>query len=195
MQTLKRHQREEAILLSLKKLDYLNRSQLQILHNLGSDRNASRVLKGMDDYLSYFREGENVYYLNKVGREAVDCDKVRKRTLQTQHYIMRNYLYIAHGCPSSWQNEMSLEVKGVVKVIADALFVKDRRYYIIEVDHTQKMLENKSKVERYRKLIEAGVFERKPVFRWITTTEYRRKKLTKLCEGFDAMVFTINEFQ
>ena len=39
-----REQREENILLSLKTLDYLTRSQLQVLHDLGSVRNASRVL-------------------------------------------------------------------------------------------------------------------------------------------------------
>lgn len=191
---MERQQREENILLSLKKLDYLNRSQIQTMHNLGSDRNAQRVLQNLGEYLSSFKDGENIYYLNKEGRERVNSKKILKKTTQARHYIMRNSIYIAYGCPSSWRNEIKLEVPKHVKVIADALFQKDKRYHIVEVDHTQKMSKNKSKVERYRKLIDLGVFQIQPKFIWITTTELRRKQLTSLCEGLDAQIFTVKDF-
>jgi hypothetical protein len=178
----------------LKKLDYLTRSQLQVLHNLGSVRNTNHILKGMSEYLSFFRDGEKVYYLNKAGRERVNCKKVRKKTLQARHYIMRNHIYIAFGQPSTWKNEVKLEVPKVVKVIADALFIKDKRYHIVEVDHTQKMSKNRTKIEKYRKLVDLGVFEKPPYFIWITTTDYKRKQITKLCEGLDHHVFTIKDF-
>ncbi|WP_306453842.1 replication-relaxation family protein [Bacillus sp. 7884-1] len=189
-----RQQREERILLSLKKLDYLSRSQLQTLHGLGSARNASRVLKNMEQYISSFRDSENIYYLNKEGRERVNCQKVFKKTMQARHVLMRNDLYIACGQPATWKNEMKLEVKGRVSVIADALFIRERRYHIVEVDHTQKMGKNRTKVERYRKLIDLGVFEKQPLFLWVTMTEYRRKQLLSLCEGLDVKVFTIRDF-
>jgi hypothetical protein len=191
---VKKQQRQEAILLSLKKLHYLSRSQLQTLHNLKSDRNASKVLKELSDYVSSFRDGENIYYLNKEGRERVNSDKVLKKTTQARHYIMRNSLFIAYGCPSTWKNETKLEVPGQVKVIADALFIRDKRYHIIEVDHTQKMIKNKAKIERYKKLISLGVFDIEPQFIWITTTELRRKQLLKLSEGLTVRVFTVKDF-
>jgi hypothetical protein len=189
-----KEQREENILLSLKKLDYLSRSQIQILHRLGTVRNTNRVLKDMNEWLSSFRDGETIYYLNKEGRERVNSNKIRKKTIQARHYIMRNDIYIAFGCPSSWKNEVKLEVKGHVKVIADALFHKDNRYYIVEVDHQQKMSKNRNKIERYRKLIDLDVFKKPPFFIWVTTTEYRRKQLQKMCEGLDFRVFTVNDF-
>ena len=148
----------------------------------------------MSDYLGSFKDGEYIYYLNKDGRERVNSTKVFKKTAQARHYLMRNSLYIAFGCPSTWKNEMKLEVPKKVKVIADALFIKDKQYNIVEVDHTQKMIKNKAKVERYRKLIELGVFEKNPKFIWITTTELRRKQLLELCEGLDVQVFTAKEF-
>lgn len=164
------------------------------MHNLGSTRNAQRVLQEMAPYLSNFRDGENIYYLNKEGRERVGSTKVLKKTTQARHYIMRNSIYIAYGSPSTWKNEMKLEVPKKVKVIADALFQKDKRYHILEVDHTQKMTKNKGKIERYKKLMELGVFEKPPVFIWITTTEYRRKQLIKLLEGLEYQIFTANDF-
>ena len=76
---VKKVQREENILLSLKKLSYLSRSQIQVLHDLGSARNASRILQHMNNYVSSFRDGENIYYLNKDGRERVNSKKVLKK--------------------------------------------------------------------------------------------------------------------
>jgi hypothetical protein len=148
----------------------------------------------MDPYLSSFRDGQNIYYLSKEGRELVGCKKVRKKTHQARHYIMRNSLYIAYGSPSSWKNEMKIGVKSKVTVICDALFTQENRYHIVEVDHTQKMSKNRSKIDRYKKLLELNVFQVKPKFIWITTTEYRRKQLLNLCEGLDVEVFTISEF-
>ncbi len=179
----------------MKKLNYLNRSQLQVLHNLGSDRNASRVLKNMSEYVSSFRDGENVYYLNKVGRERVNCRRVLKKTIQARHYIMRNYLYIAYGQPATWKNEIKLAVKGITSVICDALFVENNRYFIIEVDHTQKMSVNRRKIKKYQQLMTGGAFKIPPSFIWITTTEYRRKQLEKLHEGLDCRIFTVQDFQ
>jgi hypothetical protein len=149
----------------------------------------------MSEYISSFKDGENIYYLNQEGRERVNSKKILKKTTQARHYIMRNTLYIAHGCPSTWKNEMELEVKGKVRVLADAIFTLANQYHIVEVDHTQKMIKNRGKVERYRQLIKLGVFEKQPKFIWITTTELRRKQLLQLCEGLQVKVYTIKEFQ
>ncbi|MFY0758714.1 hypothetical protein AB1K32_07520 [Metabacillus dongyingensis] len=186
--------RETEILLSLSKLDYLNRSQLQILHNLGGERNAQKILKNMSDKISCFRDGESVYYLNSKGRSIVG-GKARQKTLQARHYIMRNYIYIAFDKPETWKTEQRLKVSKKVTVVADAVFYDEsNRIHIVESDHIQKMIKNEKKIEKYRKLIDLNVFETIPKFIWITTTEYRRDKLTALCKGLDTMIFTMAEF-
>jgi hypothetical protein len=184
----------------LKKLDYLTRGQIQVIHDLKSDRNAQRVLKQMEEYVSVFRDGEFVYYLNAKGRALVNCDKIRKHTGNIRHYIMRNYLYIAMGCPSTWKNEMRIKngktKKDTVTCVADALFKEGDRYVIVEVDNTQTMKQNKAKIERYRILKERIAFGMMaPRFVWITTTEHRRKELIVLNEGLNVQVFTIGDFK
>lgn len=163
------------------------------MHRLGGDRNANRILNEMSDYLNTVRLGEKVYYLNAEGRERVRATKVLKKTHQITHHLMRNSLFIAHGCPTTWKNEVKLTVKGEVSVVTDAVFNMAGTFHICEVDHTQKMSVNRVKVEKYRKLIDLGVFEKQPKFIWITTTEYRRKKLLALCEGLLVRVFLAND--
>lgn len=192
---LKRLQREEEILLSLKKLDYLSRSQIQTLHRLGQERNARRVMQELKDYVSSFKDGENVFYLNAKGRERVNCTKVRKRSDKARHAVMRNYLYIAYGCPATWKNEVKFTLQGIVSVTCDAYFMQDRRYHIIEVDNTQTMAENRKKINSYRKLIENNAFELQPQFIWLTKTPYRKKQLEKLMADFKCAVFTITDFE
>ena len=48
--------RQEEILLSLKKLDFLNRDQLSTIHRLGKVRNTNGILRDLSPYLSNFRE-------------------------------------------------------------------------------------------------------------------------------------------
>lgn len=177
--------------MSLAKLDYLSRSQLQQMHNLKGDRNATHFLRSMSDYLCSFRDGENVYYLSAAGRERIGCPKIRKRTMQADHFLLRNQVYIACGRPSSWKNEMKIHVPGMATVIADAVFKRDGVYYFIEIDIAQKMSENTRKIDRYRKLYDAKPF--KLIF--ATTTEYRRKKLMKMCQGMDTEIYTREELR
>ena len=168
---------------------------MQTLHRLGQARNASRVMKQLEDYVSTFLDGEMVYYLNAKGRERVNCTKVRKRNDRARHAVMRNYLYIAYGCPATWRNEMVLKVEDVVSVTCDAYFIRDNRYHIIEVDNTQPMAENRKKIEKYRKLLDLNVFPKPPLFIWLTKTEYRKKQLQALCKELDSVIFTITDFE
>lgn len=165
-----------------------------------SDRNTLRVLKQMEEYISVFRDGENIYYLNAKGRELVNCDKVRKRTGNVQHYLMRNYIYMAYGCPVTWKNEIRIRSgstkKDTVTCVADALFKQGSTYCIVEVDNTQKMKQNQSKIERYKILKERAAFGMlAPKFIWITTTEYRKKELLRMSEGLHVEVYVISDFK
>jgi hypothetical protein len=145
----------------------------------------------MEPYLCNFRDGEKIYYLNKEGRERVNCNIIRNKSVQVRHYLMRNELYIQSGQPSTWRNEIKFGIESVAMVVADAIFQRDGVHNVVEVDHLQKMSKNRAKIEKYRLLREVGPFN----LVWITTTEYRRKQLEKLCNGLDVKIFTIKDFK
>jgi hypothetical protein len=191
---LEKVKREEAILLSLKKCDYLTREQLQKLHNLGKARNAQRVLSSMSEYVSSFtNEIKKVYYLNKEGRERVQATKVRKKTAMINHYLMRNDYYIAAGRPSTWKNEVKVSIPGTkVSIIADSIFTMNKRDHFVEIDYKQAMSKNSSKVKRYRQL-----YDFNPSFKlvWITTTPYRKKRIQSLCEGLPVVVYVWDDIK
>ena len=151
----------------------------------------------MDRYLSSFHDGQKIYYLNKEGRERVNCDIVRKKTFNVNHYLMRNDVYIAYGCPKSWKNEQRIFYqKGKHRIVAvcDAKFEMNDSTYIVEVDNTQTMKKNETKIEKYRRLVERNVLGRNPKFIWVTTTNYRRNLLTELCEGLNVEVYLSTDF-
>lgn len=193
------NERHEQILLSLKKLDFLNRDQLRTIHRLGQVRNTNRILYELSPYLSSFREEySTIYYLNKEGRAYVDSDRIRKKTNAVHHIIMRNDFYIYSGFPHEWRNEMRLK-DHEYNVICDAWFKKEGRFHILEVDLNQKMKENKNKIMKYR-----GLFQNKsiqdylgyfPTLIWLTTTELKRKQLKALCEGLPFEVYTIDDIR
>lgn len=169
-----------------------------MLHDLKSDRNAQRILKEMERYLSSFYDGQNIYYLNKEGRDRVNSDIIRKKTHNVNHYIMRNDIYIGYGCPSDWRNEIRfISQKGNNKITAvcDATFEKNNKTYLVEIDNTQTMKKNRTKVEKYRRMTERNVFHGMPKLVWVTTTKYRQNNLSELCEGLDVDVFLNTDFK
>lgn len=148
----------------------------------------------MSEFVTSFRDTENVYYLSKNGRERVGSQVIRKKTLQARHHLMRNDVFINEGRPSSWKVEMKLEVKGKVTIIADAVFKRNDNFHLVEVDHAQKMSVNRSKIDKYRLLFSLGVLKQ-PKMIWITTTEYRRKQLSKLLQGMDHKIYTVDDLR
>lgn len=190
-------QREEQILLLLKRFDFLTRDQLNQYFQFGTVRNANYVLKKLSDYLMTIREGyQTIYYLNKEGREYVECNKVRKKSSQVQHIIMRNDFWFFCGCPGDWKNEVKIS-NGDVSVIADAVFTRNGFYHFLEVDRTQPMKENKAKIEHYKRLSESLVrnFNYYPTLIWLTTTNHRRTQLERLCNGLKVKVYTIDDIK
>lgn len=193
-------QREEAILSSLKKLDYLSRSQLQKLHDLGGDRNARRVLCNMSEFASSFRNenGESIFYLSKYGRERVGCEVVRQKTNQVNHFLMRADAFIYYK-PEDWKNEIKISVTDVVSIIPDAYFRHQMRRHFLEVDHLQHMSKNSEKIEKYKKLKSTDTFQEKlkyfPPLVWVTITATRKKQLLEWCEGLDTVVHIWDEIR
>lgn len=144
----------------------------------------------MSQYLGSFRHGkENVYYLNAKGRDLVSCEKVRKKTQNIEHFIMRNQLYLAVGRPITWENEIKVKIKDTV-LICDAKYQKDKRPVFVEVDNEQSMQQNRLKVNKYQEISKIN-----PNFYvlWVTKTDYRKKKLIEMCEGLSYQIYSMND--
>lgn len=150
----------------------------------------------MSEYVNSFRtDGQTIYYLTKEGRERVNCKKVAKKSTTAEHYIMRGDLYIACIRPSTWKNEVEINVPGLAKVTCDAKFTSRGKLYIVEIDHTRKMKDNVKKMETYRKMVEVNAFGVPVVFLWVTTTEYKRNQLKKLCQGLESRIYIASELK
>lgn len=173
-------------------LDYLTRSQIQKLHSLAGDRNAIRVMQSLEEYVSCFRAGENVYYLNKKGRERVGSDIVRTKLGTVEHYLMRNDLYISKK-PQLFIPEQRIKV-GDLTIVTDAIMQPANSLrHLVEIDNIQKMLKNEEKIRKYRLLKETKAFQEQygyfPRLVWVTKTESRLKRLKELCEGLDTVIY------
>lgn len=197
MQKLKLSSRDEQILLLLKKFDFLTRDQLNQYFRLGTKSNTNKVLNRLSNYLTSIRDGyQSIYYLNKDGRNYVECEKIRKKGGHVQHFVMRNQFWLHNGCPRDWRNEVKIS-DGKMAVIADAVFSRNGFYHFLEVDHLQSMKENRMKVNRYKELSDSLVkqFGYYPTLVWLTTTEHRRKQLESACNGLNFKAFTINDIR
>lgn len=185
------------ILTSIDTLGFLSTSQIQRLHNLGGRRNTTRVLNDMSEFLCSFREHETVYYLSAKGRKEIGSQTVRKRTIHTQHTLMRNDVYIAYK-PEYWRVETPLKWADK-SVIPDAVFKNNAGYVFLEVDHTQSLVANERKISLYKELRESGGFQRKygafPTIMFVTVTEHRQKRLRTLLDGFKTEVLLIKDIQ
>lgn len=190
-------QRDEQMLLLLKKFDFLTRDQLNSYFKLGTVRNTNYVLRNLSEYLKTIRDGyQSIYYLSREGREYVDCDKVRKKGGHVQHVVMRNEIWLHFKCPKDWKNEVKISDENT-SVVADAVFTRNGFYHFLEVDNLQSMKENRAKINRYKQLLDSLVkqFGYFPTLVWLTTTEHRRKQLESACNGLNFKVFTINDIQ
>ena len=185
-------ERKSTILLSLgEKLGFATRKQLQIIHGLGGERNATRVLNSLSEYLHIKRSNQNIYYLNQKGREMVGCDRDLKWNIQAEHYLLRNDMYIHFGMPSDWRIEERVKFKIQVdkslkemSIVPDATFSIEGRFHFLEVDRTQSMHDNIKKIKQYALLQEAIVkqFTVKPLIVFYTVTKSRKEKLEQLCK-------------
>lgn len=118
------------------------------------------------------------------------CDKVRKKTGNVNHAVMRNEFYFYNSCPSDWKNEIKVS-DGSSTVIVDAMFTKLHTTHFLEVDNLQSMKGNRAKIERYKALYNNGALQQQlghfPTLVWLTTTELRRIQLKEACEGLSVV--------
>lgn len=190
--------RDEQILLLLKKFDFLTRDQLATYFDLGKKRNTNRILNDLSDYLSSVADGrhETIYYLSNLGRSYVDCPKVRRKTNQVRHIVMRNQFWLHSKCPRDWKNEVKIS-DGKITVVADSMYSINGFRCFLEVDHLQTMKENREKIKRYQSLME-GIEKQlnyPPTLIWLTTTEYRKEQLLLACGGLKCKVYTMDNIK
>jgi hypothetical protein len=185
------------ILESLDSHGFMTTSQLQRLHNLGGRRNTNRILNDMNDLLSAFQLEEKVYFLSAKGRKEIGSTTVRRRTLHTQHALLRNEVYLRY-LPEYWRVEFPIKWADKT-IIPDAIFKRDGQFVFLEVDHTQAMAQNEKKIALYREIRETQIFQKKhghfPSILIVTVSEYRQKHLRALLDGMKAEVLTFNELK
>lgn len=145
----------------------------------------------MEKYLHSFRWLENVYYLNRAGRERIGSKNVRNKAMDVDHTIMRNDIYIHYKFPKVWE----IEKKLTDEIIIDAVFQDDKgMFHFLECDNTRKMLKNKEKIEKYKEFLDTGDFQRRynhtPLIIYYTRSENRKQKLQQMLRGTNSQVYT-----
>lgn len=115
----------------------------------------------------------------------VGSEKVITKTLQYEHTLMRNDIYIHFNCPKNWHNEYLIPAKEF-KIVPDALFQAENEVYFLEVDHMQKMKENYAKIDKYRKFRDMGLWQQAnnghfPTLLFYTNKDSRKHQLMEYC--------------
>ena len=142
----------------------------------------------MSEYISSFTdERKKIYYLNSEGRERVQADKVRKKTAMITHFLMRNDFYITVGRPSSWRNEIKISVPNSKEsIVADAVYLMNKLHHFVEMDYKQTMAKNAAKIKKYKEIAKHNP---NFILIWVTTTPYRKKRLSELCDGLKVKIY------
>ncbi|MCF2938889.1 replication-relaxation family protein [Paenibacillus alkaliterrae] len=188
--------RWENVLWYLNRLDYLATSQIESLKLTGGKRNTLRILSDMEEskLISSFVMDEKVFYLAAAGRKLIGSEKIRKRTPNVPHFLMRNDVYLYYR-PVAWHAEQPFQWHNET-IIPDAYFIKNNQHFFLEVDRCQSMTKNEDKIKSYRSLKDSGLFQKNygafPTILFVTTSEHRQKRLRALLDGLKAEVLMLD---
>ncbi len=184
-QQQKKNLRHEQIMLSLDNLTYATREQLQIINNLGGDRNAQRILQCMEKekLINAARYEKKIYYLSNRGKQRIGSKQGDLKKSWITHTLMRNDLYIKLGMPKEWYKERPV-TWGDNKLIPDATFKKRGEFHFVEIDNQQTMKTNIEKIAKYRELSNVifKQFNHTPILIWHSLSEFRKNKLREACK-------------
>jgi hypothetical protein len=137
---------------------------------------------------------ENVYYLNKLGRELVGSTKVVQKTLQWEHTVMKNDIYIHFDKPKLWSNENPI-VTPEFTLVPDAIFSVKGQQYFLEVDREQKMKTNIEKLLQYKRFKDMELWQKRnggrfPIVIYYTSKEIRKHQLTESNPGIELLTLS-----
>lgn len=123
--------------------------------------------------------------------------KVIAKTSSYKHTLMRNDMYVHFKCPEAWQNEYVIHAEGL-HFIADSVFLQEGQMYFLEVDNQQKMMENKKKMENYKRFKDMELWQNKnggtfPTLVFYTASQTRKAQLQELNPGLDLLVYTVGD--
>jgi hypothetical protein len=127
--------------------------------------------------------------LNKAGREFVGSTKIVTKTLQWEHVVMKNDIYIHFDKPKLWANEIQL-VNPEFTIIPDASFSVKGQQYFLEVDREQKMKANMEKLLQYKRFQDLGLWQKRnggrfPIVLFYTNKEIRKHQLMESNPGIN----------
>ena len=81
-----------------------------------------------------------------------------------------------------------------IRLVPDATFTVEGKHHFVEIDNTQKMQENRKKIELYAKLnpLIKRQFGHDPVLIFYTVTDLRRAKLKEYCKekNVNCLIYT-----
>lgn len=178
-------QKQEKILLSLGRLNFATRDQLQKIEDLKGDRNAHRILFEMekDKLINSVRYDKKIYYLSSRGGERIGTSNIRLKRNQIKHNLMRNDLYIKLNTPESWQKEAPVIINGKTVLISDARYKNQGKYVFVEIDNKQSMRANYDKIKKYKEVFKMMFRQYKyhPTLLWYTLSDIRKIRLESAC--------------
>lgn len=184
---MKKEEREEKILSSLDELTYATRKQLQIVNDLGGDRNAHRILYRMekDGIISSIRREQKIYYLSNRGKTRIGSSQGKLKKGLIDHTLMRNDLYIQLGMPNDWKKELPVSW-GENRIIPDVTFKKDGEYHFVEIDNKQSMANNIDKIKRYKDLsyVIFKEYAHHPTIIWYSLSKMRKERIKETLEKY-----------
>lgn len=184
--------------MTIDRLGIVKIKHLQHIHKLGSYRNACKIINALSDYThqKYWNK-EKVIYLNEKGRKLIDSEHSVTMSLNTEHYLLRNDIYIHFECPHDWNIEHTFEtvteapsrtdiiIQGInptnkKRVVSDAYFTRNGYAYLIEIDNKLNMADNRKKVNSYAEILPLirKDFNGAPILYFFTHTQDRKKKLS-----------------
>ncbi len=210
-----RLERKEQILSTIDRLGAVSVKQLHEILKIGTYRHTCRTIGQLDEYLHVVRSNQKIVYLNKDGRQLIGSENEIKKSMLFDHILLANDAYIYYNCPVDWKREYSIEatskdlelhsfgiqIKGLStakkKIIPDAIFSRNGYAYLVEIDNTRTMQDNKKKIERYKEMWtdikeHFGVQPKLCIF---TQSEKRKREFLKLCEKMPCEIYTFSEIK
>lgn len=176
---------------TLADLTYATSRQINSAIDLGSDRNARRILYELecDKLITSTMRDRKVYYITQKGGDFIARDNPKLLRSQIDHSIMRNSLQKLLGYPSDWKAEVPIKIDGEVVLTSDAVYTKGGRIYFVEVDNRTSMQSNNAKIKRYANITKS--LGRPATLVWYTLVESRKDKLRENTEkaGIDCRIY------
>lgn len=135
--------------------------------------------------------------MSAKGRKEIGSSKIKRKTMHVQHTIVRNEAFLWLQ-PEQWREEYTIKWDDNT-IITDALYKLSGRYGFLEIDLTQSMSQNEKKIDMYKRLQASGRWQAKhgpfPEVLYVTISEYRKEKLSRMFGELQGKVMTINDIK